>query len=199
MSSHSQSNSELPSTQKLVKSTLIAIIVAAIILVTTVLPAEFGIDPSGVGDILGLKKMGEIKVSLSDEVVNEISTSNVKVESAKKINETIESIPLNYISQKGEITILLKPNEGRELKVYLKKGDQVKYSWKTDGEVINFSAHTDSDYHHTYSEGSKDMDEGNLKAVYDGRHGWWWGNRTDQIVKINLQVEGNYSDFREDH
>ena len=197
MSSHSQSNSELPSTQKLVKSTLIAIIVAAIILVTTVLPAEFGIDPSGVGD--SLKKMGEIKVSLSDEVVNEKSTSNVKVESAKKINETIESIPLNYISQKGEITILLKPNEGRELKVYLKKGDQVKYSWKTDGEVINFSAHTDSDYHHTYSEGSKDMDEGNLKAVYDGRHGWWWRNRTDQIVKINLQVEGNYSDFREDH
>lgn len=199
MGNNHQSKSELPSTQTLVKSTILAICVAAIILVSTVLPAEFGIDPSGVGEFLGLKKMGEIKAALSDEVVNDNSNGNLDMGSVKKLNEKKEPIQSNYLSQKGEITISLKPNEGKELKVYLKKGDQVKYSWKTDGEVINFSAHTDSDYHHTYSEGSKDMDEGNLKAVYDGRHGWWWRNRTDQIVKINLQVEGNYSDFREDH
>lgn len=199
MGNNHQSNSELPSTQKLVKSTVLAICVAAIILLTTVLPAEFGIDPSGVGEFLGLKKMGEIKVALSDEVVNDNSNSNVNAGSEKKLNKKNESLVSNYLSQKGEITISLKPNEGKELKVYLKKGDQVKYNWKTDGEVISYSAHTDSDYHHTYSEGLKDRDEGNLKAVYDGRHGWWWRNRTKQNVEITLQVEGNYSDFREDH
>ena len=45
-------NVELPSTKKLVKSTVMAICIAAVILITTVLPAEYGIDPSGVGECL---------------------------------------------------------------------------------------------------------------------------------------------------
>ena len=63
MSNNIPSNTELPSTCKLIKSTIIAIGIATIILVTTVLPAEYGIDPTGAGELLGLKKMGEIKES----------------------------------------------------------------------------------------------------------------------------------------
>lgn len=57
----------LPSTAKLVKSTAIAAVVATGLLVTTVLPGEYGIDPTGVGKLLGLKQMGEIKASLAEE------------------------------------------------------------------------------------------------------------------------------------
>lgn len=58
---------ELPSTSQLIRSTVIAAAVATVLLITTVLPAEFGIDPTGVGKLLGLKQMGEIKVSLEQE------------------------------------------------------------------------------------------------------------------------------------
>ena len=61
------SNTDLPSAAKLIKSTFVAIALAALILVTAVLPAEYGIDPTGVGNVLGLTKMGEIKVSLAQE------------------------------------------------------------------------------------------------------------------------------------
>jgi len=45
---------ELPSTAKLLRSTAIAVITAGALLVTIVLPSEYGIDPTGVGTALNL-------------------------------------------------------------------------------------------------------------------------------------------------
>jgi hypothetical protein len=61
------SRAELPSTRQLLKSTAIAVVAAAVILVTVVLPAEYGIDPTRVGRALQLTQMGEIKTQLSIE------------------------------------------------------------------------------------------------------------------------------------
>jgi hypothetical protein len=61
------SRAELPSAKQLVRSTLLAIAVAAALLVTAILPAEYGIDPTGLGRITGLTEMGEIKTQLSKE------------------------------------------------------------------------------------------------------------------------------------
>lgn len=58
---------ELPSTGKLIRSTLVAAVVAAALLVTVVLPAEYAIDPTGAGRLLGLTEMGEIKQQLAEE------------------------------------------------------------------------------------------------------------------------------------
>ncbi|MFY0990742.1 hypothetical protein [Halomonas sp. C05BenzN] len=58
---------ELPSTGKLIRSTLVAAVVAVALLVTVVLPAEYAIDPTGAGRLLGLTEMGEIKLQLAEE------------------------------------------------------------------------------------------------------------------------------------
>ncbi len=63
-----QPNSELPSSGKLLRSTVIAAAVAALLLVTVVMPAEYGVDPTGIGRVLGLTEMGEIKAQLAKEV-----------------------------------------------------------------------------------------------------------------------------------
>ncbi len=194
MDNNSQTNGELPSTKKLFNSTLLAIVVATIILVTTVLPAEYGIDPTGIGKILGLKRMGDIKVSLSQEAVADKIKSSTK---SGTLQETKYS-PSNFISQKGEITISLLPNKGRELKVTMLKDELINYNWHTDGEEVYFAAHTDSGEPHDYSEGTKSNDSGALKAFCDGRHGWWFKNRTSNELTITLQIDGKYSDFREE-
>ena len=54
-------HAELPSSAQLIKSTIIAIAAAIVILVTIVLPSEYAIDPTGVGKMLNLTEMGEIK------------------------------------------------------------------------------------------------------------------------------------------
>ena len=58
---------ELPSSAQLLRSTILAAIGAAAILLVVVLPAEYGIDPTGAGRVLGLTEMGEIKRELSEE------------------------------------------------------------------------------------------------------------------------------------
>ncbi len=57
--------SDLPTSRQLIGSTLVAIAGAAAILVTVVLPSEYGIDPTGAGSAFGLTEMGEIKVQLA--------------------------------------------------------------------------------------------------------------------------------------
>lgn len=58
---------ELPTSAQLVKSTILAAIAAVVILVTIVLPSEYGIDPTSIGKALGLAEMGEIKTQLHAE------------------------------------------------------------------------------------------------------------------------------------
>ena len=59
--------SDLPSTGQLLKSTGIAAAVASVLLVTIVMPSEYGVDPTRVGSIFGLTEMGRIKVQLAAE------------------------------------------------------------------------------------------------------------------------------------
>lgn len=54
-------------TRRFVRSLVILSLAAATIVVTIVLPAEYGIDPTGIGDKVGLKQMGEIKQQLARE------------------------------------------------------------------------------------------------------------------------------------
>lgn len=199
-------DTELPSVAKLIKSTIIAISLAAIILVTAVLPAEYAIDPTGIGNLLGLAKMGEIKVSLAQEAgadkalvkVKDAADNNSPQIVAKSVEETIATQP-KALARTDEITFSLAPNQGYEIKVAMKKGKQANYVWWTDSGRANFDVHGDSAEdrinYHNYSKGSTDRKEGFVEAAFDGKHGWFWRNRTSKTMTITLQVEGEYSDI----
>jgi hypothetical protein len=51
----------------LIRSTLIASVAAVAVLTVVYLPAEYGIDPTGFGAVLGLTEMGQIKQQLYAE------------------------------------------------------------------------------------------------------------------------------------
>jgi len=57
----------IPTAGALLKSTLLALGLAGVLLVTCVLPAEYGVDPTGAGRVLGLTQMGEVKQALAEE------------------------------------------------------------------------------------------------------------------------------------
>ena len=66
---------QLPTSAQLLRSTILAAIGAVIILVAVVLPAEYGIDPAGAGQFLGLTEMGEIKKELAEEAEQDHSST----------------------------------------------------------------------------------------------------------------------------
>lgn len=194
------SSQELPSSAKLLKSTIIAAITAVIILVTIVMPAEYGIDPTGVGKVLGLKRMGEIKVSLAKEAeldakLSESAMAPVQAEVKQPVVVEKISAPNNH-----EMTLTLAPDEGREIKVTMPKGAAVDYAWETSGGKANFDVHGDSkalriDYHNYY-KGSEQKSEGTLIAAFDGNHGWYWRNRTSEPLTITLKTSGDYTEIK---
>ena len=198
-------NSNLPSKRQLLKSTFLAIIIAAVLLITVILPAEYGIDPIGVGNLLGLTKMGEIKTSLAEEVaVQEGSQPITAAVSDIETTHPEKALPAltdqsTPVVRQDEITFSLAPDQGREIKLKMKSGHQVDFKWWTDGGNANYDSHADSkvlgiDYYN-YSKGTKALDEDVLIAEFDGNHGWFWRNRTSEPMTISLHVKGEYSEI----
>lgn len=74
---------DLPSARSLARATLVAIAVAAALLLTVVLPAEYGIDPTGAGRVLGLTQMGEIKVRLAREAAEDAAADAAALDAAE--------------------------------------------------------------------------------------------------------------------
>ena len=79
----SPSSSELPSARALLRSTLVALAAAGTLLLTVVLPAEYGIDPTGAGRVLGLTQMGEIKVRLAREAAEDAAADAAALDAAE--------------------------------------------------------------------------------------------------------------------
>ena len=58
---HAPTIGELPTLRQLNRATLVSVLIAALLLVLVVLPAEYGVDPTGFGRVVGLTPMGEAK------------------------------------------------------------------------------------------------------------------------------------------
>ena len=185
---------DLPTSAQLLKSTIIAIIMIVILFVMVILPAEYGTDPTGVGKILGLKEMGDIKMSLLEESQNEslqesepfsIDTDSVE---AEKISDTINE---------DVVEITIEPGKAIEIKLEMKIGDVVQYEWRTIKGGLNYNLHGDgykgSKKSINYKKGRMvSSDSGELKAEFDGYHGWFWRNREKFSVTVILQTSGDY-------
>lgn len=177
-------DNELPTTKQLILSTLAAIAVAAALLISCVLPAEYGIDPTGIGKALGLSKMGEIKTQLAIEATAPETAKPAPIVQIEQVTPAIAS---------ESITLSLAPGAAAEVKVELSKGESVSYDWAVDVGHVNFDNHGDnpSTKYHNYSKGKAvTQDEGEITAAFDGSHGWYWRNRSKQKVTIKLSVSG---------
>jgi hypothetical protein len=192
---------ELPSSKQLIRSTLIAAVTAGVLLVTAVLPAEYGIDPTGIGNVLGLKRMGEIKVSLAKEAAQ---PAVLPAASAAVLPQTAPGVakPANTTvsaEKNDETVITLKPGETAEIKLDMSQGAKVAYQWVVRGGGVNFDTHGDpinppKGFYHGYGKGKQSMGEqGVIVAAFDGKHGWFWRNRSAEKSTITLTTKGGYS------
>ncbi|MER9164150.1 MULTISPECIES: transmembrane anchor protein [unclassified Mesorhizobium] len=202
---------ELPTSMQLLRSTVIAILAAAAILVTIVLPAEYAIDPTGVGRALELTEMGEIKTQLAEEAehdrLRELQNGTpIAVPARDQQSSLLERVFAELVMgsasaqelRTDEMSVTLKPGEGAEIKLVMAKGAQAQYSWTANGAAVNFDTHGDGGGENiSYEKGrGAAEDEGVLEAAFDGNHGWFWRNRTDADVTVTLKTNGAYTDIK---
>ena len=190
-------HAELPTTAKLIKSTIIAIIIAAVILIPLVLPAEFGIDPTGVGKLTGLQRMGEIKASLANEL--EESEAQPTASITDDAPAIIEPITNPDSPRTDELSVTLDPDKSTEIKITMTKGTTVDFTWSTNQGQAFYDLHADSKEvnYHVYEKGTESTKSGTLTAAFDGNHGWYWKNRTNTPITITLKATGHYQAIKE--
>ncbi|GLO63274.1 hypothetical protein MACH09_37820 [Vibrio sp. MACH09] len=199
---------ELPTTKQLVRSTMIALVSAVMLLVTLVLPAEYAIDPTGMGRLLGLTDMGEIKEQLADEAARDMAltktteiTEVAKVEPAPASKSTsmsiepVSTVPVETKPQwRDKMTLTLKPGQGAEVKLEMKKGTVAAFQWLAKGGVVNYDTHGDGNGNSiSYEKGrGVPQGEGELVAAFTGNHGWFFRNRNDNTIMVILKTNGEY-------
>lgn len=187
------SENDLPTSSQLFKSTIIAFFVAVVLLVCIVIPAEYGTDPTGVGQLLGLKRMGEIKTKLKQKTLNEKNNFDEHISINRDMRESIVKSKI-----KNNLTeFSIGPDEAIEIKLEMQTGSSVKYSWTTNGGGLNYNLHGDgymgSQKTITYKKGRMTIsDNGEFNAEFDGYHGWFWRNRNSETVTVVLETDGHY-------
>lgn len=202
----STEGAELPSSARLLRSTLLALAIAALLLVVAVLPAEYGVDPTGVGRTLGLTQMGEIKVSLEREAAAEDAAA---AEEAALENAVPADIPASAATVSAAVArtdsgwthvtvVNLAPGEGKEVKLEMKQGARATFEWAAVGGVVNHDTHGDStgapnSYINYRKATGATSDAGALVAAMDGHHGWFWRNRGTAPVSVTLRTKGDYA------
>ena len=191
---------DLPTSRQLFRATALAVVAAGAILVAVVLPSEYAIDPTGIGRQLGLTQMGEIKAQLAEEAAADAAAGAAP---AAPVSQTapakVAAVGAATATRTDTMKVTLAPGQGAEIKATMAKGARVTFDWSVEGGRVNFDTHADAPgiAYQGYGKGTGTAGEsGELVAAFDGKHGWFWRNRSDGPVTITLRTDGAYSDLR---
>lgn len=192
-----------PSGKSIFFSVVVAVLGAALVLLTIVLPAEYNIDPTRIGGALGLTALnGPAKtVQLTDVVGGNEKYREVEIPDFGK------PVPLRNpavfqkqttVAKVEEKTVTLQPGEQTEIKVLLQAAQVITFSWQAEGGIVytDFHGHEpgeNNDFWVRYEEQQGGTEGGgSLVAPFVGEHGWFWLNISEQPVTVKLSLNGYY-------
>lgn len=192
----------LPSLPQLFKATGIALVAATAILITTVLPAEHGIDPTGIGKALGLTTLSAPNIETASAQIAD--TSAAMQPGSEAAAAPVAQPPAATVSKStvpfrsDEMMLTLQPGEGSEIKATMRQGDQFVFIWTAEGGKVNFDMHGErpnagAEFTSYWKDTQQTRAQGTFAAPFDGTHGWFWRNRGDQPVRIKVKVSGFYA------
>jgi hypothetical protein len=161
----------------LFKYTLFSLIFAAITLLTIILPAEYNIDPTGIGHALGLTVFNNTKAE----------TTTLPQKKSEKTKWAVE-----------KIDIIVPAHSGVEYKFTLQQHKKLTYQWMTNGTALYFDLHGEPEgdttgYFESYAIATLSGMEGSFTTPFAGTHGWYWKNTSDAPVIVQLTVKGEYA------
>lgn len=172
MATQPDSPTQTASIKTVAIATGVAAVIAGIIAVIVVLPAEYGIDPLGTGAALGITGLADANDS------------------------ALENSDEAYRRQ--SIEFVLEPFQSIEYKYHLKQGESMSYAWKATGEIEYdmhaepFDMESEADVP-TYDKGTTASAQGSYQAEFTGIHGWFWENQTFEEVILTIEAAGFFT------
>ena len=175
----------------LAKTTAVAVVVAAVILITIVLPAEYAVDPVGTGRWLGLTEIASPTLA-PVEIARSDTAPLVPTQ-----NGPVAAYPAEF--KFDVVEIALAPYEYVEYKYHLEKGATMLYSWTASAAVVHDlhgerpSVATDGPAEESFDKQDRRQASGSLTAPFGGIHGWYWENPCADPITIRLTSAGYYT------
>ena len=176
-------NIPLASNKKLILATVVALAISTIVYFTVILPAEYNIDPTGIGKNLGL-------TVLSDPETTEINTQN-NIQKPLTSENTFEF-------REDRVLITVPAQKGVEYKFNIKEFGNLIYEWETQNNSdVYFDFHGEpagdtTGYFESFTIATTNKMKGSATVPFEGSHGWYWKNSSNQDLIIELKTSGNY-------
>lgn len=169
---------DTPSKTSIVRATFVAGVIALLLLVGVVFPAEYGLDPTGIGDLLGLTRLGQAKAA------------------GAAARGVARARPASQKYREDTVSLTLEPGQGLEYKFRLVSGEVMLYSWTATG-TLYYDFHGEpkaakGDYFESYETGDAHQANGSLVPSFEGTHGWYLKNRGLAPATITLTTAGYY-------
>lgn len=194
-----------PSGKKLLQSTAMALAGAAILLVLVVLPAEYGIDPTGLGNTVGLtalnapvKTFQVTNITGGNETLREVAIPDAGDPTPLPNPAVFQDEQQAPKAQTLQITI--PPDGETEIKLKLTEGKVALFTWQVDqGDIyVDFHGH-DPSFGPGFFVRYKEQQEGtggsgSLTAPFTGEHGWYWLNYNEFPMVVTLTVSGYFEE-----
>ncbi|MCL1095843.1 hypothetical protein [Shewanella kaireitica] len=201
---HSMSNTiDIPvhSNATLLKASIAATVIAAVVLVIAILPAEYNIDPTGIGKSLGLTKIAtaaDASLSSNQPLPSVMaSADSIIINTAPTVAE-IKEIRAKVVGlRQDSVDILIPAGKGLEYKLLLNEGEHLEYEWRTDGSELYFDFHGEpqgdkTGFYESFAITTSDQMQGTLTTPFAGAHGWYWKNKTSEPITVTLATKGAY-------
>ena len=165
----------------------VALCLGTALTILVVLPAEYGVDLTGFGKLVGLTA-----ISAPREIVVE-----TEITAPPQIAK-VEPTPFRQDVVTIEIGAFGESLAAVEYKVTLAAGETMIYSWKASQPVIfEFHGHTQPTDGSpvevmNYVKGQGAESNGTLTAPIDGIHGWYFASSAFEPVTVELSMAGYY-------
>jgi hypothetical protein len=185
----------------LARASLAAAVGSAVVLVLFILPAEWGIDATGVGRALGLTRMANTE----EESAASPTPATVEQNPGRALEippQTMDSVRALTAFRSDRRTIVLPSHSGHEIKAHMRRGDHLVFRWSATspvrmdmhGEPSGGDAEEFTSY---WKQKNLSTAQGQFTAPFDGTHGWYWRNGGDATSTIEIETAGFYADLFE--
>ncbi|RTY73450.1 hypothetical protein EKL99_12225 [Flavobacterium sp. ZB4P23] len=205
----SEINHQIVNKKQIIKAVIFALLLSVLILVSAVLPAEYGMDPIGTGKLFGFSKL-YVPANADDGLATITGKTFplIKMEKAGSGPEVKRPIEANnpapekqYAEREDTVEVIVPAGKGIEYKIYMLKYGKMKYEWTTNKGIVYFDFHgevkqakeTNDVYFESYTLAYSNNMVGTFYAPYEGKHGWFFRNNEKTAITVTIKLKGQYS------
>ncbi len=111
---------------------------------------------------------------------------------------------VQYHQRADTIEVVVPAEKGIEYKFKSLKYGSTKYEWATDKGIVYIDFHGEvkqenppaNVFYESYTLAYSNNMAGTLTAPFEGKHGWYFRNETNEDIVVTIRLNGQYELFK---